>query len=100
MNADLGSKTLGVTEEEHCLVDVCANKKHCKTVDTKTESAVRRTSVLEELKIELNVVSKTLFLCLSLKNVVSVLTLCTRCNLYAAPDKVVTLGIPFSSRMW
>ena len=51
-----------------------------------------RTAVLEEFEVEFYVLGKALFLCLRLKNVVSVLTLRTGGDLYTAPDKVVALG--------
>ena len=71
----LRGKSVRTSEEELYFLYGHAAEEHGKTVDTDTESAVRRTAILEELKIELNVLCKSLLLSLSLKNVVSVLAL-------------------------
>ena len=84
-------QSIGSAEEEHCFLDRDAEEEHGQTVDTDSESAVGRTAVTEELGVELNVLAKSLLCRVTAKVIVAVLSLCAGGDLYAAPNKVVTL---------
>ena len=82
---------VGAAEQEHSFLNVESEQQHGQTVNTETETAVRRTAVFKEFKVELNVFTESFFVRLFFEDFVTVLALCTGCDFNTAPDKVITL---------
>ena len=87
----LRSQAVGAAEQELGVLDAQAAQQHGQAVDAQTETTVGRAAVLEELQIELDIFSQTLFLSLLLQHFVAVLTLGTGGDLNTTPDQVVAL---------
>lgn len=54
-------------EQEHSFLNVESEQQHGQTVNTETETAVRRTAVFKEFKVELNVFTESFFVRLFLR---------------------------------
>ena len=64
---------VGAAEQEHSFLNVESEQQHCQTVNTETETAVRRTAVFKEFKVELNVFTESFFVRLFFEDFVTIL---------------------------